>query len=61
MITDDELKQHGYSVVKGHIRLDYEALPHDWYDLCKDFGVSHDCDELILAVCGVKAIYEAEV
>jgi len=60
MITDDELKQHGYSVVNGHIRLDASVIPNDWYDLCKDFCVDPDCKEIILAVCGVKEIYEDE-
>lgn len=62
MITADDLEIHGYEVLEhgGHIRIDPTILPHDWHDVCKDFGVSPDCEEIILAVCGVKAIYGDE-
>ena len=60
MITSKELIDSGYSVLSkgGWIRLSPEIVPHDWVDICKDFGVDPDCHELILAVCGVKQINE---
>jgi hypothetical protein len=62
MITEQELLDSGYTVLSqgGWIRLNPEIIPHDWLDICKDFGVDPDCHELILAVCGVKQI-NAEV
>ena len=58
MIKEKELIDSGYSVLPhgGWIRLSPEIIPHDWLDICKDFGVNPDCHELILAVCGVKQI-----
>jgi hypothetical protein len=58
MITEEQLIDSGYSVLSqgGWIRLNPEIIPHDWVDICKDFGVNPDCHELILAVCGVKQI-----
>jgi hypothetical protein len=58
MIKEKELIDSGYSVLPqgGWIRLNPEIIPHDWVDICKDFGVDPDCHELILAVCGVKQI-----
>ena len=60
MITSKELIDSGYSVLSqgGWIRLNPEIIPHDWVDICKDFGVDPDCQEIILAVCGVKQINE---
>jgi hypothetical protein len=62
MIKEKELIDSGYSVLSkgGWIRLSPEIVPHDWADICKDFGVNPDCQEIILAVCGVKEI-NAEV
>jgi hypothetical protein len=62
MIKEKELIDSGYSVLSngGWIRLNPEIIPHDWADICKDFGVDPDCEEIILAVCGVKEI-NAEV
>jgi hypothetical protein len=58
MITEQELLDSGYTVLSqgGWIRLSPEIVPHDWVDICKDFGVDPDCEEIILAVCGVKQI-----
>jgi hypothetical protein len=60
MIKEKELIDSGYSVLPqgGWIRLNPEIVPHDWVDICKDFGVDPDCKEIILAVCGVKEINE---
>ena len=62
MITAKQLTTNGYTVLEhgGHIRIDPTIMPRDWEDVCKDFGVSPDCEEIIFAVCGVKAIYEDE-
>jgi hypothetical protein len=62
MITEEQLIESGYDVLPqgGWIRLSPDIVPHDWADICKDFGVDPDCHELILAVCGVKEI-NAEV
>jgi hypothetical protein len=62
MITEQELLDSGYTVLSqgGWIRLSPEIVPHDWVDICKDFCVNPDCQEIILAVCGVKEI-NAEV
>jgi hypothetical protein len=58
MIKEKELIDSGYSVLSkgGWIRLSPDIVPHDWVDICKDFGVDPECHELILAVCGVKQI-----
>jgi hypothetical protein len=58
MITKEELIENGYDVLPqgGWVRLDPETVPHDWHDICKDFGVDSDSKEIILAVCGVKEI-----
>jgi hypothetical protein len=60
MITVEELIEAGYNVLPqgGWVRLNPEIIPHDWLDICKDFGVDPDCHEIILAVCGVKQINE---
>jgi hypothetical protein len=58
MITEQELLDSGYTVLSqgGWIRLNPEIIPHDWVDICKDFGVNPECQEIIIAVCGVKEI-----
>jgi len=58
MITENELKEAGYEVLPkgGWIRLTREIVPYDWDDFCKDFGVDPDCEEMILAISGVKEI-----
>jgi hypothetical protein len=60
MITEEELVENGYEVLPqgGWVRLNPEVIPHDWADICKDFGVDSSCREIILAVCGVKQITE---
>jgi hypothetical protein len=58
MLTKEEVEEGGYTVLPkgGWIRLDPTIVPHDWEDICKDFGVDPDCEELYLCVCGVKEI-----
>ena len=60
MITENELKEHGYEVLPraGWLRIDCTMMPKDWYDICKDFGVDPSCDEIILAIAGVKEVYK---
>jgi len=61
MITKKELEDNGYSVLPkgGWIRLSPEIIPHDWSDVCSDFGIDEGCEEIIFAVCGVKEIPNA--
>lgn len=58
MLTKEELIKTGYAVLPkgGWIRLSPDIIPRDWEDVCSDFDVSPDCQEIILAVCGVKEI-----
>jgi hypothetical protein len=58
MITTEDLIKTGYTVLPkgGWIRLSPDIIPRDWEDVCSDFDVSPDCQEIILAVCGVKEI-----
>jgi hypothetical protein len=58
MVTKEQLLKEGYIVLPkgGWIRLDPTILPHDWADICKDFGCDPDCQEIIIAVSGVKEI-----
>ena len=41
MITEKELLENGYEVLPqgGWVSLNPEVIPHDWADICKDFGV----------------------
>lgn len=58
MLSKKQVEEGGYEVLPegGWVRLDPTIVPHDWMDLCKDFGVDPDCKEMILCVCGVKEI-----
>ena len=58
MLTKEQVEAGGYTVLPegGWVRLDPTIIPHDWIDICKDFGVHPDCKEMILCVCGVKEI-----
>jgi len=58
MVTKEQLLKEGYIVLPkgGWIRLDPTIMPNDWHDICKDFGCDPDCNEIIIAVSGVKEI-----
>jgi hypothetical protein len=58
MLSKKQVEEGGYEVLPegGWVRLDPTIVPHDWMDLCKDFGVDPDCKEMILCICGVKEI-----
>lgn len=60
MITEKKIKEGGYAVLPkgGWIRIDPTIIPHDWEDICKDFGADSGCTELILCVAGVKEVWE---
>jgi hypothetical protein len=60
MITKEDLIENGYSVLKkgAWLRLDPMIIPHDWEDTCKDFGIDPNCDEIIVAIAGVKEVYK---
>jgi len=62
MITKQEIEKAGYRVLPkgGWIKLDPTIIPHDWNDICSDFGADPDCKELVLCVCGVKEINEEQ-
>jgi hypothetical protein len=62
MLTKKQVEKGGYTVLPkgGWVRLDPMIIPHDWEDICEDFGVDPDCKEMILCVCGVKEINEGE-
>ena len=62
MITQAELEKQGYEVLPkgGWLRIDSNIMPRDWHDVCKDFGVDPSCDEIILAIAGVKEIQEGK-
>lgn len=59
MITENELKDQDYEVLPrgAWLRIDPEMMPRDWHDVCKDFGVDPSCDEIILAIAGVKEVF----
>jgi len=59
MITQNELKKHGYEVLPrgAWLRIDSNMMPRDWHDVCKDFGVDPSCDEIILSIAGVKEVF----
>ena len=63
MITKKELVKAGYAVLPkgGWLRLDPTIIPHDWHDLCGDFGIDPDCEEIVLCIAGVKEINKEEV
>lgn len=60
MITKEDLIENGYSVLKkgAWLRLDPGILSNDWEDTCKDFGIDPNCDEIIVAIAGVKEVYK---
>lgn len=56
MLTKKEVEDAGYEVLpKGAwLRIDPTIIPHDWYDVCKDFGIDPECKSAILCIVGVK-------
>ena len=60
MITKKELNESGYTALPkgGWLRIDANMMPRDWHDVCKDFGVNPNCDEIILAIAGIKEIFD---
>ena len=62
MITKKEMEKGGYRVLPkgGWIRLDRSSIPKDWYDICNDFDIDPECEEIILCICGIKEIHEGE-
>jgi hypothetical protein len=59
MITTEDLIKNGYRVLPkgGWVRLSPDIIPKDWADICSDFGVNPDCQEIVLAVCGVDEVW----
>jgi len=62
MITENELNDFGYNVLPrgGWLRIDANMMPRDWHDVCKDFGCDPSCDEIIIAVAGVKEVFKRD-
>jgi len=60
MITENELKEAGYTVLKkgAWLRLDPGILSNDWELICEDLKVDPNCDEIIVAITGVKEVYK---
>jgi len=60
MITETELKEAGYTVLKkgAWLRLDPGILSNDWELICEDLKVDPNCDEIILAIAGVKEVFK---
>ena len=60
MITKEEAEKAGYTILPsgGYFVVSAEDIPHDWYELCVNYGADPSCKELILCVCGYKEIYE---
>jgi len=62
MITKEQVEKAGYTILPegGWLKLDPTIIPRDWYDICKDFGVDPDCEEMVLCVCGVMEVNKEE-
>lgn len=60
MITKEDILKSGYEVLPngGWIYIDPEILPHDWHDICSDFGISEDAKGAYLCIAGVKEVSE---
>jgi hypothetical protein len=56
MITKKEMEDAGYEILPkgGWFRIDPTIVPHDWHDLCSDFGIDPNCESAILCIAGVK-------
>jgi hypothetical protein len=56
MLTKKEIEDAGYEVLPrgGWLRIDPSIIPHDWHDVCKDFGIDHNCKSAILCIVGIK-------
>jgi hypothetical protein len=56
MITEKEVIENGYDVLPrgGWIYINPEIMPHDWADVCKDFGIDQSAKGAYLCVVGVK-------
>jgi hypothetical protein len=62
MITKQQVEKAGYRVLPkgGWIRLDPTIISMDWYDLCNDFDIDPECEEVILCICGIKEVHEGD-
>jgi hypothetical protein len=56
MITKKEVEKAGYDVLPkgGWIYINPEIIPHDWHDVCKDFGIDESAKGVYLCIAGVK-------
>ena len=56
MITEKEVLKNGYTVLQkgGWFYVNPEIIPHDWHDVCKDFGIDESAKGAYLCILGVK-------
>ena len=56
MITEKQVVKHGYTVLPkgGWFYVNPEIIPHDWHDICTDFGIDESVKGVYLCVVGVK-------
>ena len=50
------MEDAGYEILPkgGWFRVDPSIVPHDWHDICSDFGIDPNCESAILCIAGVK-------
>ena len=56
MITEKQVVKHGYTVLPkgGWFYVNPEIIPHEWHDICKDFGIDESAKGVYLCIVGVK-------
>jgi hypothetical protein len=56
MITKKQVIEHGFTVLPkgGWFYIDPEIIPHEWLDVCKDFGIDESAKGAYLCIVGVK-------
>lgn len=56
MITEKEVVKSGYTVLPkgGWFYINPEIIPHDWLDVCTDFGIDSSAKGAYLCIVGVK-------
>jgi hypothetical protein len=56
MITKKQVIENGFTVLPkgGWFYIDPEIIPHEWLDVCKDFGIDESAKGAYLCIVGVK-------
>jgi hypothetical protein len=62
MITKKQIEDAGYTVLTkgGWFYVNPEIIPHDWHDVCKDFGIDEGAKGAYLCIVGVKEDNEGD-